>query len=162
MTSQLGRSSERMTSSPQVSINWGARDARKTFKLVRSHVPGDLVFHPSSNAAQFGSQCPARHIKPTARKLGIGWLNWQVLRHSYATQLVEAGADPKAVQAQMGQSRSSNHLDIYARCMRCNRPASSSSPPCRHQRRSNRGGNPCHTNPRERRQCASSRDRLPT
>ncbi|HLH32841.1 MAG TPA: hypothetical protein VKY31_16685 [Terriglobia bacterium] len=27
----------------------------------------------------------SRHIKPAARELGIGFVNWQVLRRSYAT-----------------------------------------------------------------------------
>ena len=40
-------------------------------------------------------------------------MNWQVLRRSYATWLVEAGADPKAVQGQMRHSRISTTMDIY-------------------------------------------------
>jgi len=40
-------------------------------------------------------------------------VNWQVLRRSYATWLVAAGADPKAVQAQMRHSRISTTMDIY-------------------------------------------------
>jgi integrase len=56
----------------------------------------------------------SRHIKPAARKLGIGWVNWQVLRRSCATWMVEAGADPKAVQGQMRHSRISTTMDIYA------------------------------------------------
>jgi len=56
----------------------------------------------------------SRHIKPAARKLGIGWVNWQVLRRSYATWLIEAGADPKAVQGQMRHSRIGPTMDIYA------------------------------------------------
>ena len=56
----------------------------------------------------------SRYIKPAAQKLGIGWVNWQVLRRSYGTWMVEAGADPKAVQAQMRHSRISTTMDIYA------------------------------------------------
>jgi integrase len=41
-------------------------------------------------------------------------VNWQVLRRSYATWLVAAGADPKAVQAQMRHSRISTTMDIYS------------------------------------------------
>jgi hypothetical protein len=52
-------------------------------------------------------------IEPVDVKLGIGWVDWQVLRRSYATWLVEAGADPKAVQAQMRHSRISTTMDIY-------------------------------------------------
>ncbi len=47
----------------------------------------------------------SRHIKPAARKLGIGRVNWQVLRRAHATWMVEAGADPKAVQGPMRHSR---------------------------------------------------------
>src|SRR5271167_3800666 len=56
----------------------------------------------------------SRHIKPAAKKLGLGTVNWQVFRRSYATWLVEAGADPKAVQGQMRHSRIGPTMDIYA------------------------------------------------
>ena len=37
-----------------------------------------------------------------------------MLRRSYATWLVEAGADPKAVQGQMRHLRIATTMDIYA------------------------------------------------
>jgi integrase len=55
-----------------------------------------------------------RHIKPAARKLGLPFINWQCLRTSHATWLVQAGADPKSVQAQMRHSRISTTMEIYA------------------------------------------------
>lgn len=55
----------------------------------------------------------ARHIKPAARKLGVGWVNWQVLRRSFATWLKLKGADVKDAQALMRHSRASTTLDIY-------------------------------------------------
>jgi hypothetical protein len=33
----------------------------------------------------------SRHIKPAARNLGIGWVNWQALRRSFAPWLQMAG-----------------------------------------------------------------------
>ena len=54
-----------------------------------------------------------RHIKPAARKLGIGFVNWLVLRRSFATWLKMAGADVKDAQALMRHSRASTTLDIY-------------------------------------------------
>jgi integrase len=54
-----------------------------------------------------------RFIKPAARKLGIGWVNWQVLRTSQATWLKLAGADPKDAQAQLRHSRVTTTLEIY-------------------------------------------------
>jgi len=99
----------------KVTINWGARGARKEFKLVRSDAPADLVFQSLRTGAPMSDHnILSRHIKPAAEKLGIGWVNWQVLRRSYATWLVESGADPKAVQGQMRHSRISTTMDIYA------------------------------------------------
>jgi len=54
-----------------------------------------------------------RHLKPAARKLGIGWVNWQVLRRSYATWLKLSGADVKDAQGLMRHSRASTTLDVY-------------------------------------------------
>jgi integrase len=105
----------RELSDVEVTINWGANGAKKTFKLVRSDNPGDLVFQSVRKGGPMSDHnILSRHIKPAARKLGIGWMNWQVLRRSYGTWLAEAGADPKAIQAQMRHSRISTTMDIYA------------------------------------------------
>jgi integrase len=99
----------------EVTINWGARGAKRTFKLVSSHAPGDLVFQSLLKRRPMSDHnVLSRHITPAARKLGIGWVNWRALRRSYATWLVEARDDPKAVQAQMRHSRISTTLDIYS------------------------------------------------
>jgi integrase len=99
----------------RVTINWGARGARKEITLVRSDAPADLVFQSLRTGAPMSDHnILSRHIKPAAAKLDIGWVNWQVLRRSYATWLVESGADPKAVQGQMRHSRISTTMDIYA------------------------------------------------
>ncbi len=55
----------------------------------------------------------SRHLKPAARKLGLGYVNWQVLRRSFGTWLKIAGADPKDTQALMRHSRISTTMDIY-------------------------------------------------
>ena len=54
-----------------------------------------------------------RHIKPAGRKLGIGWVNWQVLRRSCATWLQQAGVDVKDAQGIMRHSRASTTQDVY-------------------------------------------------
>ena len=99
----------------EVTINWGANGAKKSFKLVRSDNRGDLVFQSVRKGGPMSdSNVLSRHLKPAARKLGLGWVNWQVLRRSYGTRMVEAGAEPKAVQAQMRHSRISTTMDMYA------------------------------------------------
>lgn len=56
----------------------------------------------------------SRFIKPAARALGLGFVNWKCLRTSRATWLVQAGANPKDVQGLMRHSRVSTTMDIYA------------------------------------------------
>jgi site-specific recombinase XerD len=57
-----------------------------------------------------------RHLRPGAIKLGIDpkKATWRSLRTSCATWMIEAGADPKSVQAQMRHSRISTTMNIYA------------------------------------------------
>ena len=55
----------------------------------------------------------SRHIKPAARKLGIGWVNWQVLRRSSATWMDQAQVNVKDAQGLMRHSRASTTQDIY-------------------------------------------------
>ncbi len=99
----------------EVTINWGAHGAKKKFKLVRSSDPQDLVFQSLRTGAPMSDHnILSRHIKPAACKLRIGWVNWQALRRSCATWLVQAGADVKSVQGQMRHSRVQTTMQIYA------------------------------------------------
>ena len=75
-----------------------------------------LALKPLSPTFSFSQRdlCAARGILgQTPRELGIGWVNWQVLRRSYATWLKMAGADIKDAQALMRHSRASTTPDIY-------------------------------------------------
>ena len=55
----------------------------------------------------------ARHIKPAARKLGMGWVNWLVLRRSYATWLRMIGTDPRDRQSLMRHARFTTTAEVY-------------------------------------------------
>jgi integrase len=88
--------------------------AIRRYPAVKSDGPDDLVFQSVSKGAPMrDNTILIRHIKPAARKLGIGWVNWQVLRRSFATWLKLKGADVKDAQALMRHSRASTTLDIY-------------------------------------------------
>jgi integrase len=88
--------------------------AVRRYPAVKSDGPDDLVFRsPVKGAPMRDNNILVRHIKPAARQLGIGWLNWQALRRSFATWLKIAGADVKDAQALMRHSRASTTLDIY-------------------------------------------------
>ena len=54
-----------------------------------------------------------RHIKPAARKLGCEFVNWQVLRRSFATWLNMAGVNVKDAQALMRHAHAATTQDIY-------------------------------------------------
>lgn len=54
-----------------------------------------------------------RFTRLAARKINAPWVNWQVLRRSFATWLKLAGADVKDAQALIRHSRASTTLDIH-------------------------------------------------
>jgi hypothetical protein len=71
-----------------------------------------------------------RHIKPAARELKIGWVNWRVLRTSFATWLKLAGADVKDAQALMRHSRSEHDArHLSAICSRVTTQSSKQTEP---------------------------------
>jgi integrase len=91
-----------------------AGNAVRRYPAVKSCGPDDLVFASVTKGAPMrDNTILTRFIKPAARKLGMDWVNWQVLRRSHATWLKLAGADVKDAQAQMRHSRATTTLEIY-------------------------------------------------
>ena len=87
---------------------------KRRYQVVKASGPEDLVFSSLVNGRPMrDNNILVRHIKPAARKLGLAFVNWQVLRRSFATWLKMAGADVKDAQALMRHSRASTTLDIY-------------------------------------------------
>lgn len=88
--------------------------ATRRYRVVKSDAPDDLVFQSVAKGAPMrDNNILTRHIKPTARKLNLGWVNWQVLRRSCATWLQQAGVDVKDAQGIMRHSRASTTQDVY-------------------------------------------------
>lgn len=105
---------ERVQRLRTLTVEVKAGRAIRRYRAVKSDGPDDLVFQ----SVQLG--CPmrdnnilARHIKPAGRKLGIGWINWLVLRRSYATWLRMVGTDPRDRQSLMRHSRFTTTAEIY-------------------------------------------------
>jgi integrase len=97
-----------------VTIRWGGKGAKRQFRVVRQSGPEDLVFQSLKKGAPMrDNNILVRHIKPAGRKLGLDFVNWQVLRRSFGTWLKLAGADVKDTQALMRHSRASTTMDIY-------------------------------------------------
>jgi integrase len=97
-----------------VEIEVKAGCAVRRYPAVKSSNPDDLVFQSVKVGEPMrDSNILVRHLKPAGAKLGIGWVNWLVLRRSFATWLKMVGADVKDAQALMRHSRASTTLDIY-------------------------------------------------
>ena len=89
--------------------------AVRHYRAVKASGPDDLVFQSVKDGKPMNDQnVLKRYIQPAAKKLGLRGVDWRCLRRSHATWLVQAGADPKSVQAQMRHSRISTTMDIYA------------------------------------------------
>ena len=87
---------------------------RRRYPAVKRGGPDDLVFQSVAGGKPMrDNNVLRRHIKPAARQLGIGWVNWQVLRRSCATWMQQAGVDVKDAQGIMRHSRASTTQDIY-------------------------------------------------
>jgi integrase len=97
-----------------VTVQVKAGRAVRRFPAVKAEGPDDLVFQSVMKGAPMrDNNILVRHIKPAARAMGLPWVNWQVLRRSFATWLKIKGADIKDAQALMRHSRASTTLDIY-------------------------------------------------
>lgn len=105
---------ERLQRLKTLTVEIKAGRAVRRYRAVKSDKPDDLVFQSVKTGSPMqDNRVLVCFIKPAARKLGIGWVNWQCLRRSHATWLKMAGADVKDAQAQMRHSRASTTLDIY-------------------------------------------------
>jgi integrase len=84
------------------------------YPVVKSAGPEDLVFQAVAGGGPIRKDnILTRHIKPVARAIGLDFVNWQVLRRSFATHLKHTGADVKDAQGLMRHSRASTTLDVY-------------------------------------------------
>jgi len=91
-----------------------AGSGTRRYQVVKSEGPDDLVFQSvQSGRPMRDNNILTRHIKPAAEKLGIGWVNWLVLRRSYATWLRMVGTDPRDRQSLMRHSRFTTTAEVY-------------------------------------------------
>ena len=64
------------------------------------------------------------HFKDIVREIGMDWLRFHDLRHSYAVIAIESGDDIKTVQANLGHATASFTLDVYGHVSQKMRQAS--------------------------------------
>jgi len=86
----------------------------RRYQVVKSDGPTDLVFQSVAKGAPMrDNNILCRHIKPAGKQLGMPWVNWLVLRRSYATWLRMIGTDPRDRQSLMRHSRFTTTAEIY-------------------------------------------------
>lgn len=97
-----------------LTIEVRAGRAVRRYPAVKSSGPDDLVFQSVVKGVPMrDNNILVRHIKPAARAIDKPWINWQVLRRSFAMQLKKGGADVKDAQALMRHSKASTTMDVY-------------------------------------------------
>jgi integrase len=105
---------ERIQRLKTLTVEVKAGRAVRRYPAVKASGPEELVFQSVAKGAPMrDNNILVRHIKPAARAIGASWINWQVLRRSFATWLKIKGADVKDAQALMRHSRATTTLDIY-------------------------------------------------
>lgn len=96
---------ERIQRLRTLTVEVKAGTAIRRYRAVKSDGPDDLVFQSVQDGKPMrDNNILTRHIEPAARKLGIGWVNWLVLRRSYATWLRIIGTGPRDRQSLMRHS----------------------------------------------------------
>src|SRR5579864_3728852 len=105
---------ERILRLQSIEVVVRAGSGQRCYQAVKSDGPEDLVFQSVKTGAPIRDNIVlSRHIKPAARRLGIGWVNWQVLRRSCATWMDQAQVNVKDAQGLMRHSRASTTQDVY-------------------------------------------------
>ena len=76
-----------------LTVSVRAGRATRKYRVVKSSKPEDLVFQSVKKGAPMrDNNILSRHIKPAARAVGLGWVNWRCLRTSRATWMVKLGS----------------------------------------------------------------------
>ena len=105
---------ERIDRLKTMTIEVKAGRAVRKYAAVKAGGPDDLVFQSVAKGAPMrDNNILVRHIKPAAKAIGLPWINWQVLRRSFAMCLKKKGADVKDAQALMRHSKASTTIDVY-------------------------------------------------
>jgi len=105
---------ERIQRLRTLTVEVKAGRATRRYQVVRSDAADALVFQSVKGGRPMrDNNILVRHIKPAGIKIGIPWVNWQVLRRSYATWLRMVGTDPRDRQSLMRHSRFTTTAEVY-------------------------------------------------
>ena len=89
----------------------------KKWKLACPKCDLDLVFPNDAGGVIDDSSMLRRHFHPAFKRANLPRIRFHDLRHTYASLLIEQGENIKYIQKQMGHSKPSVTMDIYAHLM---------------------------------------------
>jgi integrase len=94
------------------------RDHRKRMKAEGMPIGlDDPIFTAPEGGPLRRKNVLSRSFKPLLKRAGLPDVRFHDLRHTYATELLTSGADPKVIQSQLGHSKIGVTLDTYAHLM---------------------------------------------
>ncbi len=97
----------------RVDLSAGALAVLKRQLLARKPNPNGFVFPSPEGQLWNADNLRHRVIGPAVKRASLEGIKFHDLRHTYAALMVEAGAHPKYLQAQMGHTTIKTTLDTY-------------------------------------------------
>ncbi|MCH7986148.1 MAG: tyrosine-type recombinase/integrase [Acidobacteria bacterium] len=98
----------------EVALSEGLRDMVDKWKSVsfRTDVDAWVFASETLKTPLARENCWRRHISPNLRSVGLGWVNFQVMRRTHSSLMRELNIDPKIVADQLGHTLDVN-LNVY-------------------------------------------------
>lgn len=106
--------SRRLIYLPAIAVT-ALREHRRRMKTAGSRIGADdAIFVAPEGGPLRRKNMLSRSFKPLLKRAGLPDVRFHDLRHTYATELLTSGADPKVIQSQLGHSKIGVTLDTYA------------------------------------------------
>jgi len=106
------------TSNRKIDLGPVMMTALKKWKLPCPISELNLIFpNEAGNPINHDNMC-RRYFKPALKRAGLGKIRFHDLRHTYASLLIEQGENIKYIQTQLGHSKPTTTLNVYAHLMR--------------------------------------------
>jgi integrase len=97
------------------------RDSLESYLRQWKPNPARLLFATRTGRPHSANKVVQRKLWPILDALGVPRCGFHAFRHTASTLLIDLGASPKTVQAQLGHSDSSTTLDAYAHTVEASR-----------------------------------------
>ena len=98
----------------KVALSEGLRSKLEEWRSVSIDTRSDAWVFPSETLKTpvAKDNCWRRHIQPRLENVGLGWVNFQVMRRTHSSLMRELDVDPKVVADQLGHTLDVN-LNVY-------------------------------------------------